>query len=336
MNTQPAPAYLIRELTSKLIQHLDMLNEDGETRELHEKLKAEEASIVEMDRLNQDPDFGGLFKGCFKHVYQPRFGMVRDVEDGVDRCPNCTWEVEDDAEVCDHCGYLFDDEFGEGGPYPETSDDEEEDQDSLVGLEFAGIDEEDASQFEDEDIDEDLAIEDSDALLHQDEDASMEDVTGHENVGFRAVASSRHHDIFGSEMDSNESDESSASSSTARADVEDDDSDDQSTDESMDGFIDDDGSVDGSTSEESDCLPQPRSRIQPPLGRGTNNPRRCPHIVTDSDDDMPITSSHDSGVVNESDDDDDDDEPPIVRRAQVRRRRQAPSRRRPVEIEDED
>lgn len=80
----------------------------GETTEDHRKWQEEEAAAVEKDRISTGRR-GGLFRGCFRaHLGHPpllgfRQAAIRDVEDGVDRCPRCTWELEDG--LCQECGY---------------------------------------------------------------------------------------------------------------------------------------------------------------------------------------------------------------------------------------
>ena len=72
----------------------------GERTEDHRKLQMEEADLVEKDKASHAEHGGGLFKGRFKSTvpYRP---PIRD--DGVDRCPVCTWEIEDG--ICGQCGY---------------------------------------------------------------------------------------------------------------------------------------------------------------------------------------------------------------------------------------
>ena len=87
----------------------------GETTDEHQKWQQEEAALVEKDRSDTGPA-GGLFRGCFKRrIIGPRYPMgymprqpIRDAEDGVDRCPRCTWELEDG--LCQSCGYPSGDE----------------------------------------------------------------------------------------------------------------------------------------------------------------------------------------------------------------------------------
>lgn len=73
----------------------------------HKKWKEEEAALVEQDRSTAGPN-GGLFRGCFKSFARRpiiRAHPIRDAEDGVERCPACTWELEDGR--CESCGYSF-------------------------------------------------------------------------------------------------------------------------------------------------------------------------------------------------------------------------------------
>ena len=75
----------------------------GETTEEHRRLQQEEADIVEIDRASHTAGGGGLFKGRFRHFVRRRASVIRDVQDGVDRCPRCTWELEEGE--CGSCGY---------------------------------------------------------------------------------------------------------------------------------------------------------------------------------------------------------------------------------------
>lgn len=89
---------------------------EGETVEQHNQWRREEEEIVQQDRNNTNSKLGGLFKGCFRKPERP-LRAIHDQEDGVDRCPMCTWELEDGT--CGQCGLQFDDNgmlaFG-GGP----------------------------------------------------------------------------------------------------------------------------------------------------------------------------------------------------------------------------
>ncbi len=77
----------------------------NETVEEHRKLQTEEAALVERDKANTDPRKGGLFRGCFR-APRPEIRTIRDSEDGVERCPLCNWEVEDNQ--CARCEVMFD------------------------------------------------------------------------------------------------------------------------------------------------------------------------------------------------------------------------------------
>lgn len=91
----------------------------GETTEEHKKWQEEEAALVERDRSISGPK-GGLFRGCFRSR-RKGFPIIRDDEDGVDRCPRCTWEMEDGA--CGSCGYPSgEDSAGMSDSYDEGPD----------------------------------------------------------------------------------------------------------------------------------------------------------------------------------------------------------------------
>ncbi|MCJ1377255.1 hypothetical protein MMC17_000347 [Xylographa soralifera] len=93
----------------------------GETTEEHLITKQEEASIVERDRSNTDSKSGGLFRGCFKgSLLIGRNGVIRDVEDGVDRCPYCAWELE--GGFCSSCQQTIDSDV-DGDDFYDHSDD---------------------------------------------------------------------------------------------------------------------------------------------------------------------------------------------------------------------
>ncbi|KAL8843584.1 MAG: hypothetical protein Q9170_000088 [Blastenia crenularia] len=100
---QPAPAYLIREINQTFINTAVLLP-PGENTEDHKKFQRQEAELVERDRA--DPSRrGGLFSGRFVYSFRSR-APIHDAPDGVDRCPMCTWELEDG--MCNSCGYGLD------------------------------------------------------------------------------------------------------------------------------------------------------------------------------------------------------------------------------------
>ncbi|PVI00284.1 hypothetical protein DM02DRAFT_655611 [Periconia macrospinosa] len=104
----PAPAYIIRDMTSMFIARAELLPA-GETVEQHKAWSQEEADAVQQDKDNTDRRNGGLFKACFRSQLPlgPPLHAIRDQDDGVDRCPVCSWELEDSE--CIQCGLLFDD-----------------------------------------------------------------------------------------------------------------------------------------------------------------------------------------------------------------------------------
>ena len=114
----PAPAYLVRldpqtarKLLLTLVQVRDMtqifanraeLIPVGETIKDHKKWQEEEAALIEKDKESRGHK-GGLFRGCFRRTRRRHLPAIRDDEDGVDRCPTCTWELEEG--LCERCGY---------------------------------------------------------------------------------------------------------------------------------------------------------------------------------------------------------------------------------------
>ena len=86
----------MRDITQILVNRHELLGA-GETLTEHAKWQKEEKQKVELDRESSH----GLFKGVFRTNVPLRH--VHDVEDGVTRCPNCLWELEDG--MCGSCGY---------------------------------------------------------------------------------------------------------------------------------------------------------------------------------------------------------------------------------------
>ncbi|KAL1993068.1 hypothetical protein VTN49DRAFT_3825 [Thermomyces lanuginosus] len=106
VKAQPAPSYLIRSIVNLFTNRAELLDK-GETTDEHNQRRQEEAKKIEEDKNNTDPRTGGLFKGCFKEKRGPE-GPIIDVEDGVERCPNCAWELVEDE--CVNCGYYAHDD----------------------------------------------------------------------------------------------------------------------------------------------------------------------------------------------------------------------------------
>ena len=135
VNQQPTPSYLVRELVLVFVSRNELLP-DGETTEEHAGLVKEEAEIVAKDKANADPITGGLFKGCFKRGYHGYIGPIHDAGDGVDRCPNCNWELEEG--FCNTCGAIIDPHEHVGfSDYDSESEDTEDELDHELDLEDA-------------------------------------------------------------------------------------------------------------------------------------------------------------------------------------------------------
>lgn len=97
----PAPAYLVRDMTQIFANRAELMP-SGETTQEHKKWQEEEAALIEKDRAATGLK-GGIFRGCFRLTRRRQMAVIRDDEDGVDRCPRCTWELEDGH--CESCGY---------------------------------------------------------------------------------------------------------------------------------------------------------------------------------------------------------------------------------------
>ncbi|KAJ4352690.1 E3 ubiquitin ligase [Ascochyta clinopodiicola] len=133
------------DMTAVFIARADLLP-PGETIQEHSKWQQDDANAVQKDRDNTDPRTGGLFKGLFNapaHSLRPSLHIVRDQEDGVDRCPICTWELEDGA--CTQCGLVFDEtgevswdnSFTGFSDMDDMSEQDVDDLDAAMGLEEA-------------------------------------------------------------------------------------------------------------------------------------------------------------------------------------------------------
>ena len=61
-------------------------------------MQQDEAGVIELDKATQTAGGLGLFKGRFAYLAcrsRRMPSVIRDVQDGVDRCPICTWELEE-------------------------------------------------------------------------------------------------------------------------------------------------------------------------------------------------------------------------------------------------
>ncbi|KAL1793150.1 hypothetical protein ACET3X_008132 [Alternaria dauci] len=294
----PAPAYVIREMTSVFIARAELLPA-GESIEDHKKWLKDETDAVQSDKDNIDPRAGGLFKGCFRlshHQRGPSLQVVRDQEDGVDRCPVCTWELEDGG--CTQCGLIFD-ETGEVSWG-----------DSFTG--FSDMDE--MSEHDQDDFDGEMDMEDPDYDGYGD---GMEDwgafppdqssfmmrrfleagippnaatfarrrpITHSEAGSRRSYTQSIVSDMYGDEMDT----------------VEEEDEDGLDEDSSMNDFI-DDGAVPASSSP-SAASSTPGPVTQQPTNRARTQARARRIVESES-------SSNRSSTVEEEDEDEEDEGP---------------------------
>lgn len=284
-------------MTSVFISRVELLPA-GETLEEHKKLLKEEADAVQEDKDNKDARTGGLFKGCFKthplHGRGPSLQVLRDQEDGVDRCPVCTWELEDGG--CTQCGLIFD-EAGEvswGDSFTGFSDMDEMSEHDTAELD-AELDMEDVD-YDWEDYPSDQAsfmmrrfleggISAQAAAL-----ARRRPLTHSEAGSRRSYSQSIVSDMYGDEMDTVEE--------------EDEEGLEEEEDSEMNDFIDDE-EINGSASAASST---PGPTAQPPVNR-IRAPGRARRVVEESE-----SSSTISSVIEEEDEDEEDEGP--IRRGQ--------------------
>ncbi|KAF1929753.1 uncharacterized protein M421DRAFT_419541 [Didymella exigua CBS 183.55] len=293
----PAPAYVIRDMAAVFIARAELVP-PGETLEEHKKWQQDDADAVQRDRENADPRNGGLFKGLFNapaHPPRPSLHIVRDQEDGVDRCPICTWELEDGG--CTQCGLVFD-ETGEvswDNSFTGFSDMDEMSEQDADDLEAAmGYDEE--GEFEGSG---DPMNGWQDYLGDPGADFVMRRFLQHGNAGPRrhmshSEAGSRRSysqsivsDIYGDEMDT----------------VEEEDEEDEEEDSEMNDFIDDAAQEHSASASGASSTP---GQTPQPAAAPANRPQvraRARPVVEESE-----TGSMISGMVEEEEEDDDDDD----------------------------
>lgn len=308
---QPTPSYVIREMTLIFLNRAELLP-DGETTEQHAQWAKEEAEIVQKDKADANPRNGGLFKGCFRHG-RLRLQAIHDPGDGVDRCPECHWELEDG--VCNSCGldvdggsnYGFSDYDGESFMTDDELDHELDMHDAEVDAGYAHypaddyLESDDFIDYDENPLDSDRAVPaDLDELFGMADGAAM-------LRNPRTLATRRRHQ-HPIEIDSQSSEEDS--------DEEDSDEDDTE----MQGFIDDGEEAVGGASASSD-----RATESAPQRR------RVRHVVL-SDDEGAVTST-----VVDSEDGDSDDEGPVAAGSQRAKRSHVRRRQHPIAISsDED
>ncbi|KAL4944913.1 hypothetical protein BDV06DRAFT_186106 [Aspergillus oleicola] len=118
VKSQPAPAYLVRAVVQLFTSRAELLDK-GETTDQHVAHQSEEAGRIETDKRNTNPNDGGLFKGIFSKARHHPSAPIIDLEDGVVRCPHCSWELEEAG--CVNCGYRHDDDSMSDTDYSEEN-----------------------------------------------------------------------------------------------------------------------------------------------------------------------------------------------------------------------
>ncbi|RPA91324.1 hypothetical protein L873DRAFT_1714640 [Choiromyces venosus 120613-1] len=174
VKTQPAPAYLIRDMIETFVHRAELTSPHGTGSELR-KQQREALVAIEKDRATEGKDNGGLFKGMFKKKKSNGLRGFTDPSDGITRCPNCNWEVEDG--ICTGCGgrvreprghaFSDSDEDESDDSDDDDSDDTGSDSANELGNQFARdleqeLDDEEDEDDDDEDDDDDSNDEDDD------------------------------------------------------------------------------------------------------------------------------------------------------------------------------
>lgn len=96
VTAQPAPNYIMRDMTHMFVDRVELLPE-GEKVVDHVREKEQEATQLTVDRAGGGL-FGGVFTGAHRHL-----PPIRDIQDGVIRCPTCAFELE--GGECNQCGW---------------------------------------------------------------------------------------------------------------------------------------------------------------------------------------------------------------------------------------
>ena len=124
----PAPNFALRDITHNLISKPELLLYD-ETTEKHIQWANEEASILSKAKTSK-----GAQRSLFGFHVDGRRPLY-DMEDGVHRCPNCNWELEDGE--CNACGYQGGDS-GSEADWSSVSGESERDSPATVPRRLAG------------------------------------------------------------------------------------------------------------------------------------------------------------------------------------------------------
>lgn len=156
VKAEPAPNYLLREISHLFLSRAELLPED-ETVAEHKKDQDEEAKLLSKDKKEE-----GLFQGVFKEAHlRPFMAPIQDFEDRVERCPVCTYEIEDGR--CFRCGLTF------------GATDFSEDESDLSGLSDMDDDSELDSDEDESEADEALPYPHFHAIDIEEEDEEDED-----------------------------------------------------------------------------------------------------------------------------------------------------------------
>jgi len=292
----------IRDMAGVFIARAELLLPGDTLQKQHQQRQKDEADAVQADKDNKDARTGGLFKGCFRphphHARGPSLQVVRDQEDGVDRCPVCTWELEDGG--CTQCGLIFD-ETGEvswGDSFTGFSDMDDMSEHDTEGLDAMDVEDADYEGYDDP-MDEwgSYPTDQNSFMMRRFLEGAIPGARRrpmtHSEAGSRhSYSQSVMSDVYGDEMDTLEEEDED--------DVEDEE------DSSMNDFIDDDEVAASSSASAESSTPGPDPQPSRQRPRATARVRR----VVESE-----TSSTISSVVEEDGEEDEEDQGPVRRGA---------------------
>lgn len=127
VNSEPAPAFLIRDMIETFVLRAELNSPHGAGAELRKQQK-EALAVVKRDRASEGTPRGGIFQGMFKSAKPVR--ALRDSEDGVVRCPVCLWEVSERGGMCTGCNRRVLSDTHLGHDFSDDDDDDDDDDDN--------------------------------------------------------------------------------------------------------------------------------------------------------------------------------------------------------------
>ncbi|CAR29634.1 hypothetical protein ZYGR_0AD03180 [Zygosaccharomyces rouxii] len=123
------PPSLNSVLQQWLVHIIELVGPDEDSEEFKTLLSAKESSEKSYRFDEKNDLFGGVFKTS-------AMGVVDEDDDGILRCSNCHWELEDDVgDTCPHCNSRIRSRMSQPrrGGFEDEEDEEDGDEDSETG-----------------------------------------------------------------------------------------------------------------------------------------------------------------------------------------------------------